>query len=133
MGKKTDYGDKRTERAYTGPVCAVPMDRANADGDRICGAHAYRTINDLPMCDAHAAIERRRGETIRGVQDRAITWLLAREIIDSSMDANQRAMACRAFLCEFIRRKNGNLQMRAADDIARDLMDKASRYDSAPF
>jgi hypothetical protein len=68
---------EKRERAYTGPTCAAYMDRATADGSRTCNLPAYQTINGLPMCDGHAAIERRKAEAVREVQAQARKWLAA--------------------------------------------------------
>lgn len=71
-------------------------------------------------------------EAIRGTNT-ATEWLVEHGIIGIDDTAAERAKSCRKWMMKIIRRGNGNLQMREANEIARRALDQTARNESASF
>lgn len=63
----------------------------------------------------------------------ATQWLLERRIITHAITQPERAEACREWLRKTTRRNHADVQVRAANAIAREALDKAAWDDPMPF
>lgn len=63
----------------------------------------------------------------------ATQWLIEHRIITHDMTQPERAEACREWMRKTTRRNHANVQVRAADAIARNALDKAADVFSTPF
>ena len=111
------------------PECAQPnaISRTTCHS---CGARLPMERETIVAIDRHIAAEK-EAQRANGI---ATKWLLERRIITHAMTQPERAAACREWLRTTTRRKYASdLQVREANEIARDALDKAAWDDAAPF